>query len=201
MIRKLYAKECNYQLILEDDILAQFNWFTRIETIVANIPIKHKNKWLLVKLFTGYKFWDWDWTREWTVWLEVAYTSALIVFFTVVLFVKLLCQPLNRVKCALILVNSVGLVVVYHATRVAPIQWNGIREYSTGFGGVAVLFNRNNSIRFAAYLEKVVDDFILGKSEFFQPKDLLIEQFKSENNLSEFIVEPSLVIKYMLFVE
>ena len=86
-----------------------------------------------------------------------------------------------------------GLVVFCVTTSVAPIKWNGIRQYSTGFGGVALLFNRHNSIKFAEYLEKVVGDFLAGKSAFFQPKDLLIEKFKCENNFSEFIAEPSLV--------
>jgi hypothetical protein len=93
----------------------------------------------------------------------VVYVSAVVSFLSYIIFSKLIHQEINKIKFAIFLVNSVGLEVFCVTTSVAPIKWNGIREYSTDFGGVALLFNRKNSIKFAQYLERVVGDYLIGK--------------------------------------
>ncbi len=192
MIRKLYAKECNYQLILEDDIIAQLNWFDRIKSIIDFIESnKNKAKCLVVKLFTGYNFFDWDWAMDWNVWLQVFSISFIILFFTHFFVTSLTTQRINKISFILILINSVGIVSFCYAASTEPLKRHGVREYSTGFGTAAVLFNKNNSILFANYLEEVVDNFLTRKSKFFKHKDLLIETFRRQNNLIEFIAEPS----------
>jgi len=191
--RKLYAKRCKYQLILEDDIIAQFNWFNRIKSIIVSIETNNQNedKWLAVKLFTGYFFFDWDWIMHWNIWSEVIVISLIIAFFTYIFVNNLTFHRIKKIKFLLILINSLALVSFYNATRVAPFKWYALREHPTRFGCVAVLFNKNNSIKFAKYLEQVVNDFLTGKSNFFLNKDLLIEIFRRKNNLVEFIAEPS----------
>jgi len=192
LIRKLYAKGCSYQLIVEDDIIAQFDWFNRIKSIIDQIELnKNKDNWLVVKLFTGYNFFDWDWLMKWNVCFEVILVSLLIFFFTNFFASYLTPQRLNKITTLLILINSLGLVCFCYALSTEPLKRNGIRKYSTGFGTVAVLFNRENSIIFANYLETVVNDFLTRRSNFFKHKDQLIETFRIKNNLVEFIAEPS----------
>lgn len=194
VIKNLNGKNCTHQLILEDDAIAQNDWFNRVETIIKMIP--SENKCFLVKLFTGYKFYDWNWLLFKYALLKVLFLSFIIAFttFCINLLLTKLFQYKNtktEFKLVLIAINSIGLIVFFNTTSTTPIK-SGIREYSTGFGGVAALFNRGNSIKFALYLEKIVSDYLNGKSDFFLPKDLLIENYRQLNNLTEFIVEPSM---------
>ena len=128
---------------------------------------------------------------HWNIWLEVIVISLIIAFFTYIFVNNLTFHRIKKIKFLLILINSLALVSFYNATHVAPFKWYALREHPTRFGCVAVLFNKNNSIKFAKYLEQVVNDFITGKSNFFLNKDLLIEIFRRNNNLVEFIAEPS----------
>lgn len=194
VIKLLDRFNCSYQLIVEDDAIAQVDWFTRVKHLTASIPASLAYKWFDIKLFTGYKFFDWDWLSFKYALSKVVLISiclSVLTFYVYSFLIKRYSSiSVSKLGVFLILVNSFGLIVVFNTTSVSPIR-SGIREYATGFGGVSVLYNRLYSIRFAEYLERVVSDYVSGKSDFFQPKDLLIEEFRRGNNLSEFIAEPS----------
>jgi hypothetical protein len=194
-LRKLNSKNCKYQLLLEDDAIAAFNWMERILKIIDELLLIHRNNWFIVKLFTGYKFYDWDWIHSKEIIRNLFIISLFLTCLTCFIYYNLLIRKsinfkLKSIRLVLMLINSIGITVFFNATSITPFH-NGIREYSTGFGGVSVLFNGLLSIEYALYLEKTVNDYQTGKRSDFMPKDLLFQEFKELNNLTEFIVEPA----------
>jgi len=99
---------------------------------------------------------------------------------------------LSALKIILLTVNSLSLIVIFYTTSYAPCGV-GVRPYSTGFGTVSVLVPHSKLILLSNYLNQTVYAYLAGKINYINAKDLIIDTFKRENNLSEFIIEPSIV--------
>lgn len=193
VLEHLHSLRCNYSIVLEDDALVSYFWYERLQQTLADLA-KTKQCWLYLKLFTGYKFFDWDWlVRPGSIMRVFIYS--MLMFLVQVVVVKFTCMnELNGKRRRLLfylLVNAVALMVVFHATSTHP-SGHGVHEYATGFGMVAMLYRRETLLNLSDYIKTVVNDYVTGRSNFFEPKDLLLERYRNQTGCAEFILEPSL---------
>ena len=183
-------KNFTYILLLEDDALVTNNWYEKILQSLNQLPENLSNKWFCIKLFTGYKFFDWDFIQFPLVIIKILFYS-----FILSLIQLYICKTLNLFNMFIgfvLFVNTVSLLTFFTATSVNPVQ-KSLREYNTGFGAVSILISNSNSLKLANYIDSVVYNYTQLKSNFFIPKDLLISKFVQDNSLIELISEPSLV--------
>lgn len=210
-------KNCNYSILMEDDAIISYDWYVRVKSSLDYIE-STKTKFIYMKLFTGFKFFDWDWVKFPFQILKLSLNSMLLCFLTfslhtllvnsmtdnLVLYKSIKQTPtsifrqakrlirLKIVAFVLILFNSFGVMILFKATSTTPCG-DGARVYSTGFGTVSVLYPISNLMLISSYLNKTVYDYTSGKSTFFEAKDLLIDRVKVGYNLTEYIIEPSIV--------
>ena len=88
--------------------------------------------------------------------------------------------------------NSLSLITIFYATSVTPCGV-GVRPYSTGFGTVSLLIPYSKLILLSNYLNVTIYDYLNGRIDKISAKDLIIDSFKTQNNLTEFIIEPSVI--------
>lgn len=186
------SMNCTYSLLLEDDAIISHNWFNRIQAALESSKLKNRHDWSYVKLFTGYKLFDWDF-----VWRPIILVK--IIMFALFLFIvqytiayHLYPKRFSNISFFLIFANSVALVVVFNATSVNPVG-AGIHEYTTGFGTVSVLVPRHRLTDISKFLIKIVNDLVTKQNDNFMPKDLLLDKFRRNIGDVEFVFEPSLV--------
>ena len=210
VLKHLYDIKCNYSFVMEDDAIVSYNWYNKLKISID--LIKNSKNWLCIKLFSGYKFFDWDWLWFPEQILKVLFYSIALSFANITtnniiyLLVKnkdfdilkeniiYYFRPRSKIRIFVFLIlilNSFTLVIIFKSTSINPTE-NTIREYRTGFGLVSVLIPHQNLHLFAQYLNETVHKSII-KNEKFIPKDLLIEIYRETNHFKEFIMEPSLV--------
>jgi hypothetical protein len=191
-----YGNKCKSFLFNEDDSLFAYDWFDLLEPEIEKFSsVNNKNKdMLMVKLFTGYKLIDIDWTKYPQAILDwIFYSSILTVLFLFIFFRN---NSKHFIKVGMVLLlSSLALVFLFKSMSVSPIKRNTFFEYWVGFSMVSVLFpNKNeNLLKFVSYVEEECFKFINLTSNHFSPKDILLEDFRKKNNFKEFILEPSLV--------
>ncbi|CAF0776666.1 unnamed protein product [Brachionus calyciflorus] len=201
VLRK-YSKQdfCDYVLLIEDDSIACHNWYDKI--IDAVVELKNTN-WYCLKLFTSFREYDWL-TYPYGVFIFV-----LKVFFTMYIFIKLfkfflvfknqcvkkflkMRKTLHLTKFILfvLILNSFLVHVRFNEVSVNPIGY-GVKEYSIGFNAIANLYPKDKLIMIADFLEKNIMDFVNGKTDSFEPKDLALDLIGKVLDYKEFTLEPS----------
>ena len=188
----LHNESCQYSMLMEDDALIAFNWFDSLTRGLDYIRKNfNENEFIYMKLFSGYKFFDWEWLSFPFMVLKVAFYSLVLFCFNLSLILKLKFK-LTNVKIFSLLVNSFSLCVVFYAISVAPCGF-GVRLYSTGFGTVSLLIPNSKLLLLSRHLQTNMYGYLDGSVTKFNAKDILMDEFKVRNNFKEFIIEPSLV--------
>jgi hypothetical protein len=205
-------KKCNYSILMEDDAVISYDWFIRVKSALDYIQ-NINDKFVYIKLFTGFKFFDWDWVKFPFQIAKLSLLSMFLCFLTFffytllvnsisdnfVIYKSILQTPTSLFRQAkrlvrlkiivfvLLLLNSFVIMILFKATSTTPCG-AGARVYSTGFGTVSVLYPISNLMLISSYLNRTVHDYKSGKSGFFEAKDLLIDRVKVEHNLTEYII-------------
>lgn len=192
VLKTLNEMNCNYGLILEDDAIISHNWFTRIQVALDHPSVKTRLNWSYIKLFIGYKLFDWDWLRYPSIIIKVLLISIFLYLVQYTIIYNIYPKKFSKITFFLIFVNSVALIVVFNATSVNPVG-AGLHEYTTGFGTVSVLIPRHRFLNISQFFIKNVDDYIKGRSRDFIAKDLQLDNFRKSVGDVEFVFEPSLV--------
>ncbi|CAF0865073.1 unnamed protein product [Brachionus calyciflorus] len=183
--------KCKYSLLVEDDALFAENWFDILDKEM--VKIQNSNKWLMLKLFTGIIFFNDDWAQ-----LEYPMIILKVILYAIVLaaleiyFLKLMCKHISILFICILLLNSGYQAYFLNSSSTVPFG-KGIRVQRTGFGSVAVLYPNQHLSALSEYLESSVLKFVNKKSNYVEPKDILMERYRRENKLDEIIIEPSLV--------
>lgn len=190
----LHREMCEYSLVIEDDALIAHNWYRSLTNGLEFIKRNHNETNLLyVKLFTGYKFFDWNWLSLPLMVLKVCLYSLLLLGLNMIVEIKFLKLKFNTpLKSSCLLVNSFGVCVFFYTISVAPCGF-GVRPYSTGFGTVSLLIPHAKLLMLARHLQSINYGYLNGSVKEFNAKDIVMDIFKDENKWYEFIIEPSLV--------
>ena len=183
---------CKYSILMEDDAIISHDWYDRIKIGLESMPSNQLNNFLCIKLFAGYKFFDWYWLNYPTSILRVLFYSILLHLFNYYMLKYFVSHKFKLITQAVVFINSTVILVIYTSTSTNPCGYE-IHEYNTGFGLVSILFPNDKLNHFSSYLNKTVYDFTELRSKFFLPKDLLLDSYKNDSKLIEYIIEPSLV--------
>lgn len=192
VLKTINEMDCSYGLVLEDDAIISHNWFTRIQLALEQSNLKTRLNWSYIKLFIGYKLYDWEWLRYPSVIIKVLLFSIFLHIVQYTIIFNIYPKKFSKITFFLVFVNSVALIVVFNATSVNPVG-AGLHEFTTGFGTVSVLIPRHRLLNISQFLIKNVDDFITGRSRDFIAKDLQLDNFRKSVGDVEFVFEPSLV--------
>ena len=188
----LFNENCQNSIVMEDDAIITFEWFEKIKHSLDHISNVYNNEFAYIKLFTGYKFFDWDWLYYPNAVLKVCFYSILLTAFNYILITLNRLVKLSKTRKILLGINSLTIIILYNTTSVTPCA-TSTRLYSTGFGTVSILIPHSKLLPLSDYLNKTVSDYLNGHSQTFDAKDLIIDFFKTKHNFSEFIIEPSIV--------
>lgn len=185
--------KCKYSLVLEDDAILAYNWFPALHSEIDS-KLKYRNNWAFVKLFFGYKFFDWDWLWSPTVIIKILMLALFLYIVQYTFVLNLFSRRFASVYLFLLFANSVALVVFYNATSVNPLG-AGVHKYMTGFSTVAVLIPFERLSIIAGYIEDHVNSYLSGQSTArgFIAKDLLLSLYSQASRSVEYVYEPSLV--------
>jgi hypothetical protein len=182
--------ECKYTLLLEDDSIAAYDWYHKIDEALNSLD--KQEQWLCLKLFTSYRFFDF-FTHIPTLILTF-FVSFLASFIQVLVFLKLGLFKIRHFKTYeiyLIFLNTSGILILLKSVHTSPLGL-GVIEFSIGFNTVANLYPRAILATLSDYFEKFLIEYIAQRNYgHFLAKDLLLKKFKDEINLKEYIVEPA----------
>jgi len=193
ILKYMHAQKCQNSIIMEDDALIAHNWFQMITSSLDTIQKAFdEHEFIYIKLFSGYKFFDWDWIKFPSIILKVFSYACLITGLNWSIILNSNMFKLTNVKLFLLFINSFSLITFFYATSVTPCGV-GVRPYSTGFGTVSLLIPYSKLILLSNYLNVTIYDYLNGKTDKISAKDLIIDSFKTQNNLTEFIIEPSVI--------
>jgi hypothetical protein len=166
---------CRNLLIIEDDSIASFDWYTKIIEGIESVPKSSSNKWLVLKLFTSYRFQDW---------LIHPYT-VFTTLFTVFTLVSIQYYVLKQTSYF----KMFSIKFWLNSTSICPLG-TGVIKYSQGFNTVANVYPFEKLNILIQTLEMSVSNYVkLGKP--FIPKDMTISKLGYNLYLEEFILEPS----------
>jgi len=87
--------DCQYGLLFEDDVIAAPSWYEKLATSLRELDDQRPGKWLCLKLFTAFRYYDWI-THIPTLVRSVIFVLASIVIQTLlfhILQVKSLKYP------------------------------------------------------------------------------------------------------------
>jgi len=51
--------DCQYGLVFEDDVIAAPSWYEKLATNLRELDDQRPGKWLCLKLFTAFRYYDW----------------------------------------------------------------------------------------------------------------------------------------------
>ena len=187
--------ECDYVLLLEDDSIAAYDWYDKISAILSRLESERdlvEAKWLCVKLFTSYRYFDF-FTHAPTMakTIFIIFISSLVQICLCSKFGLITLRYFKRVECILLCLNTALILLWVKSTHISPLGY-GLHEYSLGFNMVANVYPRANLALLFAYFNKYIHSFARGDFTFFLPKDFLLEEVRKDHGLSEYILEPSL---------
>jgi hypothetical protein len=193
ILKYMHSQNCQNSIIMEDDALIAHNWFQMITSSLDCIQKTfNEREFIYIKLFSGYKFFDWDWIKFPSIILKVFFYAFLITGLNWSIIQNTNIFKLTNVKLFLLIINSFSLITIFYATSVTPCGV-GVRPYSTGFGTVSLLIPYSKLILLSNYLNVTIYDYLNGRTDKINAKDLIIDSFKTQNNLTEFIIEPSII--------
>lgn len=191
ILRHLNSLNCNYSLIMEDDAIIAYKWFSLLETEIES-TLSRRGDWAFVKLFYGYKFFDWDWIWSLSVIIKVLMLGLFLYLVQFTFIINIFSKKFSSISLFIIFGNSVALVVFFNATCINPMG-AGVHKYTTGFSAVSVLIPNKRLTVIADFIEDHVDDYLNGRIGKFIPKDLLLTSYSKASRSAEFVFEPSLV--------
>lgn len=191
-LRYLRKQACKYSILIEDDAVFSTNWYEKIENELRKIEKLNLKNFFIIKLFSGYKFFDNDWIFYPFLLIWALFLSVVVWFLEFLFLTRIRKLKLSNFSVICLFLNSLVLVWFSRTTSISPMG-EGVHEYTTGFGAVSVLFPWNRLLSLAEYMENTVESYLSGKSIYFEAKDLLIEDFRSRNRLVEYILEPSII--------
>lgn len=192
VLKWLHKKKCNYSVILEDDAIISYDWFERLSDAIRTIK---SNNWSCIKLFSGYKLFDWTWLLYPSIILEILFLSLFlnIPMMIVISFgLRKLCLIVRKIYYIFSFLNIIIISCVYKSTSICPIN-EGIHQYTTGFGTVSILIPNFNLLPYSNHILENILKYLAKEEKEFTPKDLLLDSYRLSNNLVEYIIEPSLV--------
>jgi hypothetical protein len=177
-------------LVIEDDIIAAFDWYEKLNNALLITKKRYEDDWLCMKLFTSY--WILDFTKlihPYSLVGVVVLSGFLVIAQVYVL--KVLNRKPNKYVIGILFVNAVVFTSFFIMIYARPAQL-GVQSFDSGFGTVAVVFPHSKVKGLYEYIDRVVDNYVNDRSSFFIPKDLLIEEYKNANGFYELKYEPSL---------
>lgn len=183
ILRDLSRLSCEYILISEDDVIFGHDWFDHLKQALNEL---RSSEFFVVKIFTGYKMFDWTWLYHPQCVIEVLFWSFVT---TVLSTMALYAKKLDSLSIWIIVINSIGLMSVLRALSTSPVASYTPVEYNVGFSCVSVVYPNNKKLLdLARYIESKSQS-----ADNFLAKDLQVESFREETGYKEYIVEPSLV--------
>lgn len=191
ILKHLNSIKCNYSLIMEDDAIISYNWFLRLHSEL-DFRLKQRHDWAFVKLFYGYKFFDWYWLWSPSVIIKILLLGLFLYIVQYTIAINILLKRTSSIFNFLLFSNSVALVVFFNTTCINPMG-AGLHKYITGFSAVSVLIPNERLIFIADFIEDHVDDYLEGRINRFIPKDLLLSKYSQASRSAEYVFEPSLV--------
>jgi hypothetical protein len=222
VLKYLYNKNCKYALVLEDDGIADWDWYEKTIDAVYKLNI-YADQWFCLKLFTSFGSFDWllhTRTVLKSILFIILFTVAqcpllsFIIYFsnftirskygilslTKKLSFSLCLNGLNFYKnlrkrdVILIVLHTVLFKIYLNCKNPMPIGV-GIREFSQGYNTVANVYPRLYLNMIGLHLEQFIKSVYVDNQPnygLFKPQDELLKKFKEENQLREFIMQPSL---------
>lgn len=203
VLRHYYNQNiCNLVLMIEDDSIASKNWYDK--TIEAAEYVK-KTNWFCIKLFTSFREFDWA-IYPFSVFYSIIkviiifYIINQIYLFLLKLKTKFLkkiikiskeCRKMPKLIKFIIFVNAILIVLRLNELSIRPIGY-GVKEYSIGFNAIANLYPKCKLNELADFIETNIMNFMTGKSDGFEPKDIALELFRKKYGYKQFTVEPSI---------
>jgi hypothetical protein len=203
VMNRFYSNsQCKYGLIIEDDIITTFDWYSQLKNTLQNLEA-HQCDWMMLKLFISYRNFEWLLLPyRWIVTVFQAIIIALIEYKIFSFFIET--RKVNRRFLILILfVNTIILLAWLNCYSVRPLG-NGLINYAQGFNTVANVYPREKLKLLSNHLNKTNRQY-LESGKNFKPKDIAIEEFRrSSSSLwwfngfkyklnNEYIVEPTVV--------
>lgn len=188
ILKYLHSIKCNNSIIIEDDAIISKNWFQKLDSATKQI---NRKDLAYIKLFTGYKFFDWDWIVNPFVILKIILLANFIFLLQFLIVKNLFKRRFSFIYLFILFVNSITLVVYFNATSVNPMG-AGLHEYTTGFGAVAVMIPNERLLNVSKFFEDHVNGFLENHIMQSEPKDLLLNTYRLANRQVELIMEPSL---------
>ena len=188
---------CKYALLVEDDSIAAFEWYEKIYEalrIVDDKEPKSTSKWLCIKLFTSYRYFDF--LTHMPTLIKTILVTFLASFIQMIVLISLRLikfKFLRHFELYALFLNTLLIVFWLNFTHISPLGY-GISEYSIGFNTVANVYPRSILGALSLYIERYVKRYLHdAKTDItsFLPKDLLLKEFKNEFRLKEYIVEPA----------
>lgn len=194
MLEYFFKLNCSYSVLNEDDSIFAENWFEILFNNLQKLEFSVLNDWFFCKLFSGYIFFDFSWVKNpnFGIFFRYFYTLLFNYLIHICLHKLVISNKLNLIYFGIFIINSSIQTLIYISTSVNP-QGDGFRYFWTGFGTVSVLYPRRSLEPLSLFLRQIVTSYVNKSSDFFEPKDLLIDSFREKNNLKEMIINPSLV--------
>lgn len=184
--------ECKYGLLVEDDSIAAPNWYLKLIETIDLLEAQYSNKWMCLKLFTSFRYYDW------LIHFETIFKSILfvIIFASAEYFIIFNINKHFKFNFKLkkfayaISLNLIVLKFYLNSSHISPLGY-GVKKYSQGFNTVAILYPKDQLDLIAAYLDSSTKQHLIYGKEFL-PKDIALNEYKKQNSLNEFILEPAL---------
>ena len=194
MLEYFFKLNCSYSILNEDDSIFAENWFEILFHNLKRSELSAFDDWFLCKLFSGYIFFDISWVKNpnLAIFCRYIYTLILTCSIQICLHRLIIGNKLNLIYFVFFFINSTIQTFVYISTSVSP-QGDGFQYFWTGFGTVSVLYPQRSLQPLSLFLKEIVTSYVNKSSDFFEPKDLLIDCFREKNNFKEIIISPSLV--------
>ena len=98
---------------------------------------------------------------------------------------------LTKKSIYFIFLNTVFLKIYLNCTSAFSFS-NGIHEFSQGFNTVAIIYPHLQLKLLSDYIEQHIKDFIIGKVHPLYPKDLLMNEYRKDMHVKEYVTEPSI---------
>jgi len=182
---------CDNILLIEDDAIASHDWYEKIVKALDEIQSKTNKRWLCLKLFTSFRFYDFF--IHFQTLFQMIFYVLFLTLIQVILFVKFSSRFIKS-HFFILFVNTFLIQVWLKSTHVSPLDY-GLHEYSLGFNAVANVYPREILQDLATFLgdyfKYVCDNFKKNNIIEMMPKDEYLNEFKKRFNLKEFILEPS----------
>ena len=181
--------ECRHALLIEDDSIVAPDWYTKLCDAIRKIENK-QDEWMSLKLFTSFRHFDWL-THFETVFNSILFICLLFLIQFKTVSNRFVGTKQKKLKAFVLFVNLFFFKWLLNSNSISPLGY-GLKKFSQGFNTVAVVYPKEQLNFIAEYLEDKINSH-LTQGKLFLPKDLAISQYRRDNHLREYILEPSIV--------